>query len=364
MFYLFKLYEKRSKYYILDSDIISNDFTLCKNGLIMLKSLSIAILIILSLGVQASTDTLLSDRMESLDEIVILKDNIQNDISDGNFDKVFYLYNSLKAEQETIKHFFPSVNTSKISKKMKDDQQSIIDNVYDVIKVNTGKVFPVNTNFIPKGLIVLGATPGMGILESRLDQAYKLAIKHTGIPIVLSGKGRKKGVVEADYMYDYLLNKGIKAGRMYKESYSLDTVGNAEFSYLTISENKDLKRVNDWLVVTNNFHSMRALLIFSRIFPNNDKIAVLLAPLLPEGVNNPEKDSILKTLITNEVKSDSNDQFMELLTYDKYNNDIYSFESKDITGQPCAILNEILLKHGLYKDKVSELTSKFSQCYM
>lgn len=329
----------------------------------MFKVLPILTLIMFSLGAQASTDTPLSDRIENLDNIVISSGNINNNIMEGNFDKVFSFYNNLEAEQETMEHFFPSVDTSDISQKMKDDQQSVINNVYDTITANTDKILPVSADFTPKGLIVLGSTPGMGVLESRLDEAHKLAVTNLDMPIVLSGKGRKESVIEADYMYDYLLNKGVKAERMYKESDSLDTVGNAEFSYFTISEDEKLKNVTDWLVITNNYHSMRALLNFSRIFPDNYKIAVLLAPLLPEGVSNPDKDSILKTLIANEVKSDSNAQFMELLTYDNYNVVTYTFEPKDITGQPCAILNEMLVEHGLYKDKVSEFTAKFSQCY-
>jgi uncharacterized SAM-binding protein YcdF (DUF218 family) len=308
-------------------------------------------------------DLRLSERMEDLNKIVISGKNIRTDIISGRFDKVFSLYNNIQSEKHNMQYFSSIIDTTNIANKLAGDQRDIIDYSYKTIKKNTGKIIPRTRNYRPSGLIVLGATPKIGILESRLNQAYKFAVKYPDMPIVLSGKGLKEGVVEADYMYNYLIAKGVGEDRLYKESESLDTVGNAEFSYFTISENYELNEIENWLVITNNYHSMRALYSFSQVFPKNYTISVLLSPLLPDGVTNPNKDKILKDLVTNEVKSDSNEKFMELLKYHRYSVSRDSFKTKDITGKPCAILNEMLLEHDLYKDKVDKFMIIFSQCY-
>lgn len=321
-------------------------------------------LIALSFNAFASTVSPFNDRMESLNSIVISSNSIQQHIKTGDFDKVFTLYNNIKDEKINIEHFSTSIDTTTVVNNLTEDQNNILDFSYDTIKNNTDKIIPSNNHPEgPEGIIVLGATPKLGILESRLDQAYNLAIKYKKIPLILSGKGLKEGVVEADYMYDYLINKGINASRLYKESESLDTVGNAEFSYFTIIRNDSLSSIKDWLIITNNYHAMRSLFNFSHIFPDDYNLSVLLSPLLPDGVDNPEEDKILRKLVSDEIKSDTNRQFMKLLSYDQYDTLDDTFTKKNITGKPCGILTEILLNHNLYKDQSDKFIAKFSQCY-
>lgn len=331
----------------------------------MFKKLPLA-LIVFSISVNAATctaDTPLHMRMSKLEAIAVSIDKIGNNITGGHFDKVFELYGSLNDEQLAMQIFSNSIDTTHVIQNLEQNKTAIIDEAFATVLENTGEVFPKSAGFTPKGIIVLGSTPKLGILESRLDDAYKMAMNDKALPIILSGKGRKEDVVEADYMYDYLVSKGLSEDRLYKESLALDTVGNAEFSYFTITENENLKGIFDWLVITNNYHAMRSLNNFQYIFPDNYNVAVHLSPLLPEGVTHPDRLAILKRLVAEEVKSESNHQFMELLTYDQFKKRGQVFKPKNIAGKPCAILYEMLIKHGLYKDKVNELAARFSQCF-
>ncbi|MGF1683301.1 YdcF family protein [Photobacterium minamisatsumaniensis] len=332
----------------------------------MFKKLPLAALIVFSICANAATrasDTLLHKRMKQLESIEVSASNVADNILEGHFDKVFDLYDNLNHELLAMKQFSSSVDTTLVIQNLEQNKIAIINEVFDTVLENTGETFPKSANFTPKGIIVVGSTPEMGILESRLDDAYKIAMDNKSLPIILSGKGRKKGIVEADYMYDYLVSKGLAGDRLYKELLALDTVGNAEFSYFTITENESLKDITDWLVITNNYHAMRSLNNFQYVFPDNYNVAVHLSPLLPEGVTHPDRLTILKQLVAEELKSESNHQFMELLTYDRFKKKGQAFKPKTIAGQPCAILNEMLIEHGLYKDKVDELTVRFSQCY-
>ncbi|MGY3570223.1 YdcF family protein [Vibrio paucivorans] len=331
----------------------------------MLKKLPLVTLIVFSICAQATSppDTTLSTRISSLEAIEISADRINNDIIEGQFDKIFELYGSLSDEQRVMQQFSNSVNTDGVIQNLEQNKTTIINEAFNTILENTGKVFPKSADFTPKGLIVLGATPEIGILESRLDVAYNMALDNKTLPIILSGKGRKEDVVEADYMYEYLVSKGLSRDRLYKEPLALDTVSNAEFSYFTITGNAVLNGVTDWLVITNNYHAMRALNNFQYVFPDNYNISVYLSPLLPEGVTHPDRLTILRELVAEEVSSESNHRFMELLTYEQFSNSSQVFEPKNISGQPCAILNEMLIEHRLYKGKINELTMQFSQCY-
>ncbi|SKA68613.1 YdcF family protein [Enterovibrio nigricans] len=332
----------------------------------MFKKIPLVVLIVFSIGADAhiiTRDATLDQRIRELESIKVLPENINNKITEGQFDKIFELYNSLNDEQLALQKFSNLVDTDRVINNLDKSKAVIANEAFNIVLRNTGKIFPKSANFTPKGIIVLGSTPGKGILERRLDDAYKMAIDDKSLPIILSGKGRKEGVVEADYMYNYLIRKGLNGDRLYKESLSLDTVGNAEFSYFTITENESLKDITDWLVITNNFHAMRSLNTFQYIFPNNYRLEVYLSPLLSEGVKNPDRLKILKQFVTREVKSVSNPQFMELLTNERFNKKEQQFKAENIAGQPCAILQRILIKHPLYNDKVDEFTERFSKCF-
>lgn len=336
-----------------------------RNSVIVQVSLlsMITLIFCFAIKVNAHEKSYLSERMSNLSQINVSSDYIRGSVMHGDFVNVASLYNDLENELVVMKKYQSLVDTASAQKEIKSAQQSIIDELCNIINSNTGDYFPFDNEFRPKGLIVLGTTPGSGLLKSRLEEAYKIAIRNDSMPIILSGKGLRQGVVEADYMYDYLLHKGVEAERMYKENNSLDTIGNAEFSYFIINEHTRLKGITDWLVVTNNFHSMRALFNFSRVFPDSYNLSVLLAPLFVAESGKKEQSILLRDLIEKEVISDSNRKFTDLISYSRYNSETDLFELANINGRPCAILSEMLIRHPLYRVKTQEFALEFSRCF-
>lgn len=321
----------------------------------------IALLLTASFGLYAQSA--LDQRIDNLNQVSISNARISKDIQQGHFDKIFLLYRYLGDEKKNMSHFSAIKDTQPIISKLSTAQDKIIDYAYASIKDNTDRVIPAQqSDFVPNGLIVLGTTPGKGILESRLDQAYKLAVKYPHIPIILSGKGLKNGLVEADYMHDYLRAYGVDPTRLYKETVSLDTVGNAAFSYLVIAGEPRLNKRRNWLVITSNFHAMRALYNFAHIFPKPYRISVFLSPLLSERPRPQAQTLSLRSLVNNEIDSQSNGQFIELLQRQGYDQKSAEVTTQDISQKPCAILNELLLKHGLYKEDSIKNHPLFAPC--
>lgn len=327
----------------------------------MLKFIFLATTILLTSNAAYATSPL-NDKLANLHSVVISKDQIQNAIINNEFDKIFTLYLNLDNEQKRITKFDSVVNMLDIENNLKHSKTAVINHSHDLLKSSVNSIFPANEQYRPDGIIVLGAKSGLGILESRLDSAYELSIQYPDIPIILSGKGRDPSEVESLFMSKYLIKKGLLESRIYIEDESLDTVGNAVFSYFIISENTDLKERKNWLVVTNNYHSMRAAFNFKNIFPKDYNISVFLSPLLPSGMQHQEEDSIFYNLVRDEIKSSSNRQFIALLKSNRYNKETNAFISEDITGNTCLIFIEMLSSHNLYQNKVDYYTKKYPQC--
>ncbi|MDD4370282.1 MAG: YdcF family protein [Anaerostipes sp.] len=126
----------------------------------------------------------------------------------------------------------------------------------------------------PKYIVVLGCgirgdrvTP---LLASRLDKGMEFDKKNGGqsIFIVSGGKGSDEIVSEAQAMKTYLLEHGIQEDRIIKEDNSTTTRENLLFSKKIMEERtKDASCV----IVTNNFHVLRAA-IFARNLDVNGEV--------------------------------------------------------------------------------------------
>nr|WP_269809105.1 hypothetical protein [Enterovibrio nigricans] len=161
----------------------------------MFKKIPLVVLIVFSIGADAhiiTRDATLDQRIRELESIKVLPENINNKITEGQFDKIFELYNSLNDEQLALQKFSNLVDTDRVINNLDKSKAVIANEAFNIVLRNTGKIFPKSANFTPKGIIVLGSTPGKGILERRLDDAYKMAIDDKSLPIILSGKGRKE----------------------------------------------------------------------------------------------------------------------------------------------------------------------------
>lgn len=94
-------------------------------------------------------------------------------------------------------------------------------------------------------------------LKYRLDTALEAHQQQPDIPIIVSGgKGNRETITEAKAMYDYLVEHGVSKQQIIKEEQSTDTYENFIFSK-QILPHKDAKV----LVITNNFHMLRAMIL-------------------------------------------------------------------------------------------------------
>jgi uncharacterized SAM-binding protein YcdF (DUF218 family) len=114
-------------------------------------------------------------------------------------------------------------------------------------------------------VIVLGAgIHGENIpltLRYRLDEALKFLEKNDDVPVVVSGgQGPGEDITEAEAMQRYLEARRIEPARIFKENRSTSTIENIKFSKKVIKEDIQL---NDptVLIVTNEYHTVRALMI-------------------------------------------------------------------------------------------------------
>ena len=115
-------------------------------------------------------------------------------------------------------------------------------------------------------MIVLGAGLRNGapslILRRRLNAAIDYLQERGDIPVIVSGGlGRGENITEAEAMFRYLSEHGIKDDLIWKEEKSTSTRENLIFS-LAIMEANGLDADNTKVaVVSNEFHLFRAKLI-------------------------------------------------------------------------------------------------------
>lgn len=117
----------------------------------------------------------------------------------------------------------------------------------------------------PSAIIVLGSGLINGavspLLRSRLDRALQIygatAAEDTGRPIVVpsGGQGSDESRPEGQAMAEYLLEQGADPADVYPEEKSRTTWENIRFSESIISR---ADRMDECVVVTNNYHVLRA----------------------------------------------------------------------------------------------------------
>ena len=302
------------------------------------------------------------ERLQSLNEIKINSYAVTKAIYKGDFSYLFKLYDGIENEKKMLNHLNQVVpNAETTITHLNLQQEQLVDKVTDIVSKQTEHFIGDTTaSRSPEGIIVLGATPGIGVLESRLDAAYQLTLKFPNIPVLLSGKGRGEQS-ESQYMSQYLIKKGVDTNRLILENYSLDTVGNAEFSFFEMQKNILSQNAQAWIIITSEFHALRSLYTFREIFPDNYQFAVLLAPALTEDTANSLPVTI-RDMVKKEISSSSNNQFQALLTYPSYKKSQHQFETQPTAKQPCSILFEMIQKHGLYNKNAAEIAHRYPEC--
>lgn len=114
----------------------------------------------------------------------------------------------------------------------------------------------------PDYMIVLGAgLKGEKLsltLLKRMEKTVEFMKENPDVKAVVSGgKGFDEVISEAEAMKRYLVKNGIDEKRIIKEDKSTSTMENFKFSKLKL-EQVTGKNINEAVVVTNEFHMMRA----------------------------------------------------------------------------------------------------------
>ena len=94
------------------------------------------------------------------------------------------------------------------------------------------------------------------MLKTRLDAAYQYLCENKNVNCILSGgQGKDEPLPEAEYMYNWLVEKGIEPSRLYIENKSTSTEENLAFSQKIIEKNNLNPKIT---IITNEFHQYRA----------------------------------------------------------------------------------------------------------
>lgn len=97
------------------------------------------------------------------------------------------------------------------------------------------------------------------MLASRLDAAYEYLTEHPqAVCVVSGGQGTDEPISEGEFMYQYLVKKGIAPRRIYRETESASTRENLLFSKVIIEKEGLNSRI---AIVTNEYHEYRASMI-------------------------------------------------------------------------------------------------------
>lgn len=133
----------------------------------------------------------------------------------------------------------------------------IIDSVQSQTRSKIEKINKVSKT--KKVIMVLGAkvkddgTP-TDILRDRLDTAMELLEKGKGSSILLTGNGQGANN-ETEVMKNYILSKNkLYEGLLIIDSYGVNTL-------TSIKRAKEIYKIDDLLIVTNEFHLPRSLFI-------------------------------------------------------------------------------------------------------
>ncbi|MBO5918804.1 MAG: YdcF family protein [Oscillospiraceae bacterium] len=134
----------------------------------------------------------------------------------------------------------------------------------------------------PQTMIVLGCQvnpwgPSV-LLRDRLDEAFDYLQKHPQVTVIVSGgQGADEPVSEAQCMRDYLVERGIDAGRIHMEDTSHNTYENLTNS-AQLMQTLELDTHNGVILVSNGFHLTRARLLWGRVTGQRANLSTLAAP--------------------------------------------------------------------------------------
>ncbi len=123
---------------------------------------------------------------------------------------------------------------------------------------NTAPASNSNVTVVILGCKVNGTKPSR-MLENRLDAAVEYLLTHPEVNcIVTGGAGNDEEVPESVVMKQYLVEKGVSAGRIKIEDRSESTRENLEYALEIAKENN---YYTTFYIVTDRFHQLRASML-------------------------------------------------------------------------------------------------------
>ena len=156
---------------------------------------------------------------------------------------------------------------------------------------------------IPVDVIVIAGSSNCGY---KVQKALEIGHKNPGARYLVSDGNRYRDGVrtEADFMADYLLEHGVKAGSVFLENKAANTYENVKFSREIL---QDIRKHDTGkkavAVITGGFHLLRLLYIASHIVPfEGERLAGIPAYGPNTGPHNWYKNELGKSIIINEMK--------------------------------------------------------------
>lgn len=134
----------------------------------------------------------------------------------------------------------------------------------------------------PQVMVILGCQvkswgPSI-LLQDRLDKALDYWEENPDITIVVSGgQGPDEHISEAQAMFNYLVEQGVKADQIIQENQSHNTIQNLTYT-MRMLEEKGYDTDDDMVVVSNGFHLTRVRMLWERVFGDDDNLSTLAAP--------------------------------------------------------------------------------------
>jgi hypothetical protein len=186
------------------------------------------------------------------------------------------------------------------------------------------------------------------VMAMRVDGAVPLLRDHPDAVVVLCGGGFDPRSTEAHKMQRQLLARGFVHTRTIVEDDSVDTVGNAVFSKLRLLQEGLPIDAGRAVVVTSEFHAVRALSIFRRVYGP----AFVLGAVPVDTESRPERERVLAA---HELETDYRSSTEIFGMWDPRDNRVAPVDPADER----TLFFQLLLHHDLYRHRY-DLARKFA----
>ena len=205
-------------------------------------------------------------------------------------------------------------------------------------------------NSFKADFVILLGSNNPEILKSRVERFAEVIPAHPRATVIVSGAGRWEHETEAESVRSGLMQM-FPDRVIHKEEDSLDTVGNAVFTKLLIRslgltpENKNL------LIVTSDFHAIRTLHIFKKVYDPGTTISVT-------GSKTQVGQEQLIKLSLNELNS-GNTSSASIFRFAPFNV-FQELDTKIPAGSDRDIFYQLIIRHDMYRNRF-DLLRKYKQ---